>query len=110
MGSDKKDINIEVGARLKQIRENKRCSQSEFAAALGIGDEHYRKLENGSTGLTIEKIHILHDKFSIDPTYLVIGARGEEFDFDKYITNCTREQKEKLMSRILEYMKGYFSR
>ncbi|MBE5867831.1 MAG: helix-turn-helix transcriptional regulator [Lachnospiraceae bacterium] len=109
MGSDKKKINIEVGARLKQIRENRRCSQSEFACALGIGDEHYRKLENGSTSLTIEKIYILSEKYNVDPSFLIMGRRGEEFDFDTYITNCTKDQKNKLMARILEYMKSYFS-
>lgn len=109
MGREKKDINIEVGARLKQIRENKRCSQSEFAAILGIGDEHYRKLENGSTGLTLEKVYLLNQKCNIDPTYLIIGRQNEEFDFDRYITNCTKEQKNTLMARMLEYLKGYFN-
>lgn len=50
MGREKKDINIQVGARLKRIRENAGYSQAQFAEMLGIGDEHYRKLENGSTG------------------------------------------------------------
>lgn len=108
MGRDKKNINIEVGARLRQIRENKGCSQSEFAAILGIGDEHYRKLENGSTGLTIEKIYILNKECNIDPTYLIVGEKQEEFDFDKYVTNCTKEQRNRLLTRILEYMKKYF--
>lgn len=108
MGRDKKNINIEVGARLREIRENTGYSQAEFAAFLGIGDEHYRKLENGSTGLTVEKICILNRTCHIDPTFLILGERNEEFDFDRYITNCTREQRNELMARIFEYMKRYF--
>ena len=109
MGRTKKDINVEVGARLRDIRENKQCSQAEFAAVLGIGDEHYRKLESGATGLTMEKVYLLNQKCDVDPTFLISGRRSEEFDFDRYITNCSREQKDKLLTRVLEYMKSYFN-
>ena len=34
----------------------------------------YRKIENGSTGLTLEKVRVLYEKLNIDPTYLLAGG------------------------------------
>ena len=110
MGRTKKSCNIEIGGRLRVIRENLGKSQAEFAELLDISDEHYRKLENGSTGLTIEKVRLLYEKLNIDPTYLLIGTKSEEFDLDKYLVNCSKEQRDRLLRRCLEYIAGYITR
>lgn len=110
MGRTKKGSNIEIGSRLRIIRENLGKSQAEFAEILDISDEHYRKLESGSTGLTIEKVRILYEKLNIDPAYLLCGKQPEEFDLDKYLVNCSKEQRDKLLRRCLDYIAGYIAR
>lgn len=110
MSRTKKSSNVEIGSRLRVIRENLGKSQAEFAEILDISDEHYRKLESGSTGLTIEKVRILYEKLNIDPAYLLSGKKMEEFDLDKYLVNCTKEQRDNLLRRCLEYIAGYITR
>lgn len=110
MGRQKKSSNVEIGSRLRLIRENLGRSQAEFSEILEIGDDHYRKLESGSTGLTIEKVRILYEKLNIDPTYLLTGERQDEFDLDRYLVNCSKEQRDKLLQRCLEYIAGYLTR
>ncbi len=110
MGREKKSSNVEIGSRLRVIRENLGKSQADFAEILDVTDDHYRKLESGSTGLTIGKVRLLYEKLNIDPTYLLIGEKMEEFDLDKYLVNCSKEQRDRLLKRCLEYIAGYITK
>lgn len=51
MKTEKKDINIQIGKRLRTARQNSGYTQEAFAEALDVGVEHYRKLESGIYGL-----------------------------------------------------------
>ncbi len=104
MSRVKKDCNMEIGERLKVIRQNLAKSQAEFAEILNVSDEHYRKLECGSTGLTIEKVRTLYEKLNIDPSWLLVGKPMEEFELDKYLVNCSKEQRDELLKRCLDYI------
>lgn len=104
MGRMKKDCNIEIGERLKVIRQNLGKSQAEIAEILNISDEHYRKLESGSTGLTIDKIKLLYEKLNVDPSWLLVGKPMKEFDLDMYLVNCSKEQRNELLRRCLNYI------
>ncbi|MGN0431562.1 MAG: helix-turn-helix domain-containing protein [Lachnospiraceae bacterium] len=104
MVREKKSTNVEIGNRLREIRENLSKSQAELAEILDVSDDHYRKLESGTTSLTIEKVRLLYEKLHVDPTYLLVGRRQEEFDLDKYLANCSKEQRDKLLKRCLDYI------
>lgn len=104
MGRQKKDINIEIGIRLKDIRENLHYTQSQFAEILGICDEHYRKIENGSVGLTLEKVNILHKEVNIDPNYLILGENCDNMDVGYWMINCSKEQRKNMLKRLMEYV------
>lgn len=54
--TEKKEINIQIGKRLKTVRENSGYTQEVFAEVLDIGVEHYRKIEGGLYGLQLEKM------------------------------------------------------
>lgn len=109
MSRGKKNSNIEIGARLRSIRINLGKSQAEFAEAMELSDDHYRKIESGSAGLTIEKVRLLHEKLCIDPTYLLTGENPKEFDLDKYLVNCSKEQRDHLLRQCLHYLTEYFA-
>lgn len=110
MGRAKKYSNIEIGDRLREIRMNLGKSQAGMAEVLDISDDHYRKLESGTAGLTIEKVRVLHDRLNIDPTFLIVGKKMEEFDLDRYLANCTKEERDKLFKRCLEYISAYITK
>ncbi len=105
MRTDKKDININIGMRLQDARENIGCTQEMFAEELDVSVEHYRKIESGHYGLQPEKMLFLYMKYKIDPTYLITGEKNHNFDVDTFLANSTREERDQFIDRMLAYMK-----
>lgn len=99
----KKEINIQIGNRLQQVRESGGYSQDKFAEALNITVEHYRKLENGTYGMQSDKFSILYHRFGIDPGYLITGEARQKKTIDQILVNCGTEERNKVIRQIMEY-------
>lgn len=105
MENQRKEANIQIGKRLREARNNLGRTQAEIAILLGVSEEHYRKYESGATGLSADKLLVLYHEYGIDPTYLITGAcLKNDFDVDYYIANCSKEQKDAFVDRVLAYM------
>lgn len=104
MESADKELYIQIGKRLQELRENNGYTQEKFAEALGIGVEHYRSLENGKYRLLPERMLTLFTDYHIDPTYLITGWKNQQFDFDAFIANCNREQRDEFLKSVMAYM------
>ncbi len=106
METDRKSLNLQIGNRLREARRNMNVSRAEFAQNLDVSEEHYRKLEAGSTGLSSDKLMALYEKYDIDPTYLITGKCGgmEEFNVEYYVANSSREQRNRFLERVLAYV------
>ncbi len=105
-----KDNNMQVGRRLKEARTNLGYRQVDFAETLKVTEEHYRKYELGSTGLSANKLIILYQSYGIDPTYLLTGKGPKEFDVEYFIANCTKDQKEQFLHRIFAYLLKFLTK
>lgn len=105
MRAEKKELNIQIGKRLQTARENNGYTQEAFAEALDVGVEHYRKIELGMYGLQRENMLILYEKYKIDPTYLLTGEKNHTFDVEMFLANCSREERDKFIDRMLAYMR-----
>ena len=105
MRTEKKELNVQIGKRLQTVRENSGYIQEAFAEALDIGVEHYRKIELGMYGLQRENMLILYKKYKIDPTYLLTGEKNHTFDVEMFLANCSREERDKFLDRMLIYMR-----
>ena len=53
MDTGRKDANIQIGKRLREARLNMTLEKSELAEVLGVTVEHFRKLEEGITGIAV---------------------------------------------------------
>lgn len=106
MNSDRKDTNIQVGKRLREARINMNIDKSEIADVLGISVNHYQRIETGITGLSLEKMYVLYEKYQLDPAYLITGVSSKAMDFnlDYFVANSTREQRKEFFNRVLAYM------
>ena len=88
MDTGRKDANIQIGKRLREARLNMNLEKSEIADVLGVTVEHYRKLEAGITGISVDKVLTLYHKYGIDPTYLITGESSmKDFNLDYYVAN-----------------------
>lgn len=105
MRTEKKELNIQIGKRLQTARENNGYTQEAFAEALDVGVEHYRKIELGMYGLQRENMLILYEKYKIDPTYLLTGEKNHTFDVELFSANCSREERDNFIDRMLAYMR-----
>ena len=105
MENYRKNANIQIGKRLREARNNMVRTQAEIAASFGVSEEHYRKYESGATGLSADKILILYHEYGVDPTYLITGScLKNDFDVDYYIANCSKEQKDAFVDRVLAFI------
>lgn len=100
----KKEFNVNVGKRLKEMRNKIGKTQEELAEILEISVEHYANLENGIYGLLPEKILLLYEKLNIDPTYMITGESANVNDIDYFLVNCSTEEKNKFIDEVLDYM------
>lgn len=106
MEMSKMDINLQIGSRLRDSRENLNLSRAEVAEVLDVTEEHYRKLENGITALSIDKMFILNERYGMDPAYLILGKSNhvEEFDLDYFVANSTKEERNEFVERVMKYV------
>ena len=105
MNQYRKDANIQIGNRLREVRNRLGRTREEIAVLFGVTEEHYRKYESGTTGLSADKMLLLYHHYGIDPTYLIAGDEPKnEFDVDYYIANCSKEQKDAFIDRVLAYI------
>ena len=105
MRAEKKELNLQIGKRLQNARENNGFTQEAFAEALDVGVEHYRKIELGMYGLQRENMLILYERYKIDPTYLLTGEKNHTFDLELFLANCSREERNEFIDRMLAYMR-----
>ena len=48
---------------------------------------------------------ILYEKYKIDPTYLLTGEKNHTFDVELFLANCSREERDNFIDRMLAYMR-----
>ena len=68
-----KKIMIEVGKRIKRVREYLKINQKEFAAKLGITTENLSEIENGKTKPGFDFFYKADEIFNINLLYILKG-------------------------------------
>jgi transcriptional regulator with XRE-family HTH domain len=67
------DLNVQIGERLKAVRERERLSQTEFGERLGVVLRTYASYERGERSLSVEVLKALYEQFRVDPIWLLSG-------------------------------------
>ncbi len=106
MKTERKNINIQIGKRLRESRTNMNVDKADIAKVLDVTEEHYRKLEAGATGLSVDKLLALYHTYGMDPTYLITGvsSNGMDFNLEYYVANSSKEQRNQFFDRVLSYL------
>lgn len=77
-----KSIAIEIGQRIKSVREAKNLTQEEVGRALGIGRAGYANIEIGRSLIRLEHLMKLPDILHYPITYF-LGIDGELSDEER---------------------------
>jgi len=67
-----------IGARIKTLRKQKKWTQKELAAQLGIGFSHLNKYEGGLHIPPVDKVIQLAEIFDTTVDFLLTGDRSDE--------------------------------
>ena len=80
-------MKIELGHKVRQIRELKGYSQEYVANKLGISQRAYSKIEINQTKLDWDRITKLAELFEVDPIEMI------SFDDNLIFNNCSQSGK-----------------
>ena len=72
------EMRKEFGSRIKELRKQRKWTQKELAAKLGIRFSHLNKYESGLHAPPMEKLVLLAELFNTTVDYLLTGDRSDE--------------------------------
>lgn len=93
--------NINVGKRIRKIREIFGLKVAEMADGLEISEGHYRKLERGDHAISLNILMRLHEMYGVDLNYLITGRAREE-DIARDMVRGKPEELFYLLHRLLD--------
>ena len=70
---DSNDLRIEIGQRIKFIREQRNISRQEIGVALGHSAKYFYDVETGNRGMSLSSLIEIADYLGISTDYLLTG-------------------------------------
>lgn len=97
-----KDINIEVGARIKEKRLAQKLTREDLAQLSGYTANFIQEVERGRSGLSSESIRALSMALKVSTDTLLFGEAPEEFAHISQQLKSVPAQKREHIIRIIE--------
>lgn len=72
---DKKQINIEIGARIKEEREKAGLTQERFSELIGLGTKSVSAFERGTVGISFTTLKKICQVLSVSSDQILFGQR-----------------------------------
>jgi len=79
-----KSIKLNLGSKIKMLRELKGFSQDSIASDLGISQQAFRKIEAGETKIDLDRANKIAQSLQLDLESLI------NFQPANYLNNCTQ--------------------
>lgn len=73
----KKELNIQIGDRVKQAREKSGMTQEQFAELISKTPQFISDLERGVSGISIETLRTICEKLCISSDSILFADRNE---------------------------------
>ena len=92
---------MDVGARIKQLREKNKFSQNYLADIAGISQTHLRRVELGEADITVGHLQLVCDALGISLKDF-FNISNEQEELSSAISNLTPKQR----NLLLEFLKS----
>ena len=92
---------MDVGNRIKQLREQNKYSQNYLADIAGISQTHLRRVELGTADITVGHLQLVCDALGISLKDF-FNVSEEQEDISTAISNLTPKQR----NLLLEFLKS----
>lgn len=97
-----KDINVEIGARVKHQRKMQNLSREELAKLSGYSTHFIQEVERGRSGLSSESIRALSVALKTSADSLIFGNDAGDFSYVARLLTTVPVDKRKHIIRIIE--------
>ena len=88
---------MDVGERIRLLREKAGFSQNELAGRADVSQTHLRRVELGQAGITVDHLQMVCDALGITlKDFFDVDANQD--DFSGALANLTPKQKQLLIS------------
>lgn len=94
---------LQSACRLRQIRENAKLTQEQFAEILGISVSAYKKVESGENQVSLSSLRNLYNEMSVSADFVLYGKMQDMDAVWKEIINCSEADKLLILLRLLAY-------
>lgn len=74
---DKKQINVEIGARIKEEREKAGLTQEHFSELIGLGTKSVSAFERGTVGISFTTLKKICQVLSVSSDRILFGQRAQ---------------------------------
>lgn len=100
--TDKKDINMAIGANIKREREKAGYTQERFSELIGLGAKSLSAVERGTVGISISALMKICKVLSISSDTLLFGITAKN-DIDDLVLRLERLSPDqcKIVSNIV---------
>jgi len=97
-----KDINIEIGARVKERRKAQNLTREQLAERSGYSANFIQEVERGRSGLSSESIRAISQALKTSADDLLFGSVPEEFSHLAALLATVPLEKRGHIVRIVE--------
>ena len=97
-----KNINIEVGGRIKVQRTAQGMTREQLARITGYSANFIQEVERGRSGLSSESIRAFSSALKVSSDSLLFGSVSEGFEYLFTRLNAVPEGKQAYIIKILE--------
>ena len=87
---------MEVGARIKELRERRGFSQNKLAEWAGISQSHLRRVELGEADITVGRLCLICETLGVSVGEFFDEQAARE-ELDKAVSGLTPEQRARLI-------------
>lgn len=95
--------NIEVGKRIREIRESNGLTQEQLAEILKVTPNAVRAYEKGKYGLSRDVMKLIRQYFHVTADFLLFGNEDSDSNLLFLVENASDEDKMKILIRLMVY-------
>ena len=102
------DYNIELGARIRSVRESLHMTREQFSEKCDISDSFLADVERGKKSITVKTLKKLCYATNVSADYFVLG-RNEDFATDtilEILYSIPTDKRKNAMVILREYAKA----
>ena len=104
----RKELNIEIGSRIKQKREERGYTREQFAELIGKSPRFVANYELGDSGVSLETLKAISTTLGTSTDYLLFGYPERDFsEVTEQLMQMDDNHYEYLVAIVRAYAKTY---